>query len=174
VIHRTWPGLPALDAAKDFLAKPFKPVEVLLRVQNLLETRFLFVQLQEQNNQLEQKVRERTRQLQDAQIEVLDRLARAAEFRDDDTARHTRRVGDVAPNWAERSGRPVACDAGERGVHSARRACVRASGLAGLRRARLGGVRAGEVTFPVARRPSPVARRSPLAVPPGGEPVIAP
>jgi putative two-component system response regulator len=82
--------------AKDFLAKPFNPVEVLLRVQNLLETRFLYLLLQEQNSQLEQKVRERTRELEEAQIEVLERLARAAEFRDDDTARHTRRVGDVA------------------------------------------------------------------------------
>ena len=82
--------------AKDFLAKPFNPVEVLLRVQNLLEARFLYLLLQDQNSRSEQKVLERTRELEEAQIEVLDRLARAAEYRDDDTARHTRRVGDVA------------------------------------------------------------------------------
>src|SRR5580704_6999017 len=35
--------------AKDFLAKPFDLTEVLLRIQNLLETRFLHLQLQDQN-----------------------------------------------------------------------------------------------------------------------------
>ncbi|HKO16670.1 MAG TPA: HD domain-containing phosphohydrolase [Gemmatimonadaceae bacterium] len=82
--------------AKDFLAKPFHPVEVVLRVQNLLETRFLYRLLQNQNHTLEASVRQRTRQLDEAQIEVLERLASAAEFRDDDTGRHTRRVGELA------------------------------------------------------------------------------
>ena len=39
--------------AKDFLTKPFDAIEVLLRVYNLLETRWLSVQLQEQINALE-------------------------------------------------------------------------------------------------------------------------
>ena len=39
--------------AKDFLTKPFDAAEVLLRVYNLLETRWLSVQLQEQINALE-------------------------------------------------------------------------------------------------------------------------
>lgn len=33
--------------AKDFLAKPLDPIEVLLRVRNLLETRFLYNKLEE-------------------------------------------------------------------------------------------------------------------------------
>jgi len=40
-------------AAKDFLTKPFDATEVLLRVYNLLETRWLSVQLQEQIKALE-------------------------------------------------------------------------------------------------------------------------
>jgi putative two-component system response regulator len=75
--------------SKDFLAKPFNPIEVLLRIQNLLELRFLYLHL-------ETAVRDRTRELEEAQIEIVERLARAAEFRDEDTARHTRRIGDVA------------------------------------------------------------------------------
>jgi PleD family two-component response regulator len=39
--------------AKDFLTKPFDATEVLLRVYNLLETRWLSVQLQKQINALE-------------------------------------------------------------------------------------------------------------------------
>jgi putative two-component system response regulator len=78
--------------ARDFLVKPFDGVEVLLRLGNLLETRFLHLALKEQNRQLEGMVLARTRQLDESQLEVLERLASAAEFRDDDTGRHTQRV----------------------------------------------------------------------------------
>jgi signal transduction histidine kinase len=49
--------------AKDFVTKPFDPVEVLLRVRNLLETRLLHLELARHNESLEQTVRERTQQL---------------------------------------------------------------------------------------------------------------
>ena len=81
------------QGAKDFLTKPLDTVEVLLRIRNLLTTRFLHQQLQAQNEQLEVKVRERTSELEDAQVEILERLALAAEYRDDETGAHTWRVG---------------------------------------------------------------------------------
>lgn len=49
--------------AKDFVVKPFDATEILLRIGNLLETRFLHLELQKQNELLETRVRERTQQL---------------------------------------------------------------------------------------------------------------
>jgi two-component system, sensor histidine kinase and response regulator len=46
--------------AKDFLSKPFDLYEVRLRMHNLLETRYLYQQLENQNSILEEKVMERT------------------------------------------------------------------------------------------------------------------
>jgi putative two-component system response regulator len=82
--------------AKDFVGKPFDSAEVLLRINNLLETHFLYRRLRGQNVELERKVAERTRELEQSQLEVLERLAAAVEFRDDDTGNHTRRVGHVS------------------------------------------------------------------------------
>ena len=82
--------------AKDFINKPFQSDDVVLRVRTLLETRFLYLQIQSQNQLLEEKVRQRTRELEAAQKEIIERLARAAEFRDDNTGQHTERVGQMA------------------------------------------------------------------------------
>lgn len=79
--------------SKDFLTKPLSPSEVRMRVRNLLETRVLHEALQEHNEVLEERVRKRTADLEEARLQVLHRLARAAEYRDDDTGQHTRRVG---------------------------------------------------------------------------------
>lgn len=78
-----------LEGARDFLTKPLDETEVLLRINNLLQSRFYSVLL-------EAKVHERTLDLQKAQIETLQRLALAAEYRDDDTGLHTKRVGNTA------------------------------------------------------------------------------
>jgi len=99
------------NGAHDFLGKPLSPAEVRLRVRNLLETRFLHLALQEQNRQLEERVQRRTAELlrrtdelERTRVEILERLARAAEFRDDDTGLHTRRVGHVSALLAETLG----------------------------------------------------------------------
>jgi putative two-component system response regulator len=92
--------------AKDFLLKPFDPTEVLLRIANLLQTRRLHSQLQRQNHSLEQRVGERTAQLEAARNEILERLALAAEYRDDGTHQHTLRVGALSALLAADLGLP--------------------------------------------------------------------
>jgi putative two-component system response regulator len=99
--------------ARDFVTKPLSPMEVRLRIKNLLETRFLHLALQNQNQMLEQRVRlrtselmRRTTELENARIEILERLARAAEFRDDETGFHTQRVGRMASQLAAGLGLP--------------------------------------------------------------------
>jgi putative two-component system response regulator len=82
--------------AKDFLSKPLEVTETLLRIKNLLETRSLHVQLANQNQVLDQRVKERTKDLEEARIEILKRLALAADYRDDSTGQHIRRVGRLS------------------------------------------------------------------------------
>jgi putative two-component system response regulator len=94
--------------AKDFVRKPFDSAEVLLRIRNLLETRFLYQTLRDQNSELEQKVAERTKELEESRLEVLERLAVAVEFRDDDTGNHTKRVAEVSATLAAAIGLPPA------------------------------------------------------------------
>jgi putative two-component system response regulator len=87
----------ALSAgAKDFVTKPFEADELLLRIRNLLETRRLHREITSQNQRLERRVEERTAELEGAYLDTLERLAIAAEFRDDETGRHTERVGETA------------------------------------------------------------------------------
>jgi putative two-component system response regulator len=86
--------------AKDFVSKPFQVTRVLLRIRNLLETRFLHLGLERQNERLEERVRHRTKELEESQREVLERLTLATEFRDDDTGHHTRRVGELSARTA--------------------------------------------------------------------------
>ncbi len=52
------------SGAKDLVTKPLDQSEVLLRIKNLLENRFLHRELQRQNGLLEEQVRERTAQLE--------------------------------------------------------------------------------------------------------------
>ncbi|GGD58431.1 HD-GYP domain-containing protein [Paenibacillus nasutitermitis] len=88
----------------DYLTKPYDRTEVVLRINNLLKTRFLHKQLQQHNSMLEERVRERTEQLDQAKLETLQVLGRASEFRDDITGMHTQRVGQMSGLIASRIG----------------------------------------------------------------------
>jgi putative two-component system response regulator len=85
--------------ASDFLSKPFDEAEVLLRIDNLLQAHLRRVVLEEM-------VESRTAELQKANLDTLHRLALAAEYRDDATGMHTRRVGLVCRQVAEILGMP--------------------------------------------------------------------
>ena len=79
--------------ARDFVSKPIRPGELLLRVRHELETRQLRLQLSDGNALLADAVRKRTRELDTARLESLSLLASIAEYHDDDNYQHTQRVG---------------------------------------------------------------------------------
>ncbi len=90
--------------AKDFVTKPFDLVEVLLRVRNLLESRILFQDLRKQNRTLLESAVGTNRELESTRVEMIERLALAAEYRDDQTNEHNLRVGDLSAQLALRIG----------------------------------------------------------------------
>jgi putative two-component system response regulator len=63
-------------------------------------------ELMHSNDLLEQRVRDRTADLENAQLEILERLARATEYRDDETGQHTKRVGRLSRLIAAELGMP--------------------------------------------------------------------
>ncbi|MEW5754827.1 MAG: HD domain-containing phosphohydrolase [Pseudomonadota bacterium] len=84
------------NGAKDFLGKPFDRTEVLTRIKNILEVRLMHNQLRNQNALLEEKVMERTWELNETRLEIIRRLGRAAEFRDNETGNHIIRLSKYA------------------------------------------------------------------------------
>jgi putative two-component system response regulator len=87
--------------ARDFINKPIDPTELLLRVGNLLRTRQLQHALESRNEVLDEAVRVRTVELEQARLESLVVLATMAEYHDYATANHTQRVGLMAAKIAQ-------------------------------------------------------------------------
>jgi putative two-component system response regulator len=89
--------LQALElGATDFLHKPIHCGELLARMRNILMAKAYQDHLRDYSQTLETAVRQRTAELEVSRQEVIHCLARAAEFRDDDTGRHVIRVGRYA------------------------------------------------------------------------------
>jgi putative two-component system response regulator len=94
--------------AKDFLTKPFSVLEARYRVRNLLRTRRMHLELQDQVDYTERQVASRLRSLEHAQLQVLERVANTAEFRGAHQDQHTRRVGAMSGELARMLGLPNA------------------------------------------------------------------
>ena len=85
--------LEALRAgARDFLTKPFRQWEVLLRIRNMLESRHFYKRQRIRADELEDMVQVRTEQIRQTKLMIIERLGRAGEFRDNDTGNHVARM----------------------------------------------------------------------------------
>jgi putative two-component system response regulator len=92
--------------ARDYLVKPFDTDEVLCRIHNALESRFLYQDRDGEAERLEELVAQRTEQLIETQFELVRCLARAGEFRDSDTGSHIFRVSVGCHLLAQAAGLP--------------------------------------------------------------------
>jgi putative two-component system response regulator len=83
----------ALQAgANDFLGKPVDSTELVVRVNNLLKVKQYQDVLEDHSRILERQVEERTKKLREALIDTVQRLTLAAEYRDEDTYVHVKRI----------------------------------------------------------------------------------
>lgn len=82
--------------AQDYVTKPFERNELLHRVSNLLESKLYRQELERVNESLEEKVQERTQELQQTRMQVVRRLGRAAEYRDNETGLHIVRMSKIS------------------------------------------------------------------------------
>lgn len=92
--------------ANDYLTKPLDLPELVLRVRNCLRLSQAAEKLQTLNQDLEDKVHERTLQLEDSYGAVIRALCRAAGYRDNETGDHILRIGKTAALLADAIGMP--------------------------------------------------------------------
>ncbi|MDV7340737.1 response regulator [Terasakiella sp. A23] len=90
--------------ARDFLTKPFQPWEVFQRIHNLLETRCFYMSQRSRANILADEVFKRTQEIQETQLEVVRRLGRAGEYRDNETGAHVVRMSKSCELLALKAG----------------------------------------------------------------------
>jgi putative two-component system response regulator len=82
----------------DYVPKPFNQEEVCSRVRTHLE-------LHELKKSLEKKVIERTKQLNDSRLEIVGRLGKAAEYKDNETGMHVIRMSHFSELLARELGK---------------------------------------------------------------------
>ena len=83
--------------AVDYITKPVSPSIVEARVKTHL-------QLYDQNKALEQKVRERTAEVEETRLQIIRRLGRASEYKDNETGMHVIRMSHYSQFIAQAYG----------------------------------------------------------------------
>lgn len=81
-----------LDAT-DLLNKPVDPQDLIARLRNAIRLKEYQDELKAQNVILELKVEQRTAELAASRLDIIWRLGKAAEYRDEETGNHVVRVG---------------------------------------------------------------------------------
>lgn len=81
--------------ARDFITKPYENWEVLNRVHNMLETRYYYNHQVVRGDMLEKAVKKRVQEVRDTQLEIVRRLGRAGEYRDNETGAHVIRMSKI-------------------------------------------------------------------------------
>lgn len=95
----------ALDCgAEEFVAKPVDRAELWVRVRNLLRLKECSDLLEQHNRALECLVRERSAQLAASHLDTIYTILRAAEFRDQETGAHIKRISYYCRELAGRLG----------------------------------------------------------------------
>lgn len=79
-----------------------EPQEIQIRVKNLVKSQLRRKKIKQRKEELSEKIEHRTKELSQTSIEALARLIRAAEFRDNETGGHIKRIGLLAKTLAEK------------------------------------------------------------------------
>jgi putative two-component system response regulator len=88
----------------DFIGKPFNRLELISRVKNLLALENAHRELTNRNNSLETIINMRTEALRRTQLQVVQKLGRAAEYRDNETGAHILRMSHISALLARELG----------------------------------------------------------------------
>ncbi len=95
---------PPDSIAKDFISTPINQKEFLFRLHHLIKGYLAQVELESYNKTILAAVKQRNQALKETQIEIIECLGYAAEFRDSETGMHTIRVGLYARCMAKALG----------------------------------------------------------------------
>jgi len=92
------------DGACDFVTKPFDVGDLLLRIRKHAAAHRARRTLHERKDELETIVQQRTHEVRQSRLEIMQLLGRAAEFRDNETGAHILRMSHVSSLLAQRLG----------------------------------------------------------------------